>query len=1620
MSKSIADRKAEAVARVKHMAEAQRLASDERAVFLEYLDCLFRHVPPEDVLERNDESLLGSALALFRLGRKWTRMSPLVRVYNPDIEQHGWQSPHSVIEIVQHDMPFLVDSVTTELNRRGLSVHLVIHPILSVKRDGIGAIQALCESPGEIPEGRGESHMHFEVDELTSPAHLDDLRAGLLLVLADVAAAVEDWQEMIGRADNLASRLAEKKLPLEPEEVAETVAFLRWMSEDNFTYLGYRSYSYVGAGDDEVMEVDEGSGLGILREPDVRLFRGRREIGALPEEVRHFIRAPHLIQIYKANKRSTVHRGVHLDTISIKRFDDNGQVKGEHTLVGLFTSQSYAERAQKVPVLRAKMKAVLRIAGFPSRSHAAKALEHALETFPRDEFYQIGVEDLARITGGIVNLQERQRTALFVRHDPFERFVSCFVFCPRDRYDTALRHKFGEILANAFNGRVSAFYPELSADAVLARVHFIIATDSGMMPEVDLEDVEAQIVTAARAWVDDLREALVSSLGEDKGLALHRAYADGLPAGYRERVTPAVAVFDLERVEKARTKQGLQVNLYRPMDLPPEGVRIKLYHPNHPVPLSDVLPMMEHMGLQVLTEAPYSMQTRDESRIHIHDFEARTRDKTPIDVEHVKPRFEDAFLAIWDGGVESDGFNALLLTSGLNAREVSILRGLSKYLRQAGIQYSQDYMAGAIANHPYLADCLMRMFAARFDPASSVQRDLQQAQIAEEIEQGLADVTSLDEDRIIRRFLNLIQAVVRTNAFQPAADGTQKPYISFKFESEKVDGLPLPRPMFEVFVYSPRVEAVHLRGGKVARGGIRWSDRREDFRTEVLGLMKAQMVKNAVIVPVGSKGGFVVKQPPTPTGDAAADRVAFRDEGIACYQTFMRGLLDITDDLVNGDVKPPDCVVRHDEDDPYLVVAADKGTATFSDIANAVSQEYGFWLDDAFASGGSAGYDHKAMGITARGAWESVKRHFREIGTNIQEEDFTVIGVGDMAGDVFGNGMLLSQHIRLVGAFNHMHIFIDPDPDAAASYSERQRLFELPRSSWADYDTSLLSKGGAIYERSKKSLALTPEIRQRLGIELERVTPDDLIRALLMAEADLLWFGGIGTYVKAAYESNAETGDKANDALRIDANQLKVKVVGEGANLGVTQRGRIAFALSGGRINTDAIDNSAGVDCSDHEVNIKVLLNRIVQAGDMTRKQRDALLVEMTDEVAELVLQDNYLQTQALTVAQAQAPRSLTSHQRLMRGMERSGRLDRVIEFLPDDESIEHRSAAGQGLVRPELAVLLAYAKIGLYHELLESDLPDDPGLVDDLFRYFPRPLRKRFPEALEAHPLAREVIATFVTNSIVNRNGLTFVHDLKARYGCSAADVTRAYSIVREIFDLRSLWAVVTKLDNKVDSDVQTTMHTETARLTERAAGWFLENGSRPLEIAAQSKRFRPGVERLMASFDDLLSQGQLEMRDMAASEFMRGDVPEDIARRFANLRWLAQAVDIVAIQKSMPKRTVEVVGQVFFHVADRFAIGKLYVAANRLSAESDWTRRAAAALVDELDNVQSDLARAILTAGDASAGADDLVSRWLEERGAAVARWDGLLEDLGQAEMVDLAMLMVARRHLGSLLSG
>lgn len=1560
---------------------------------------------PDDLLAMEPGDLLGAALALWSFARVREPGRAKVRVYNPRVEDHGWQSRHTVIEVVNDDMPFLVDSVSGAIHGRGLDIHMLLHPVVRLRRDAAGELEDLCLADDEAPGSTAESLMHLEVDREGRPAALEELRVEIENVLEDVRLAVEDWLPIRDKVSAIADELEASPPPVDAEELAEVTAFLRWLVDDHFTFLGYREADLVRQKGREYLRAVPDSSLGVLRR--ARPSAAERPITLLSDEMSRFARRQEPLIVTKADSRATVHRPVHMDYIGIKRYNAAGEVVGERRILGLLTSVAYSRSPRTIPLLRKKVEHLVTRAGFPPKGHDAKSLVHILETFPRDELFQTSEEELLYIALGILQLQERQRIALFLREDPFERFVSCLVFVPRDRYNTELRLRFGRILEQALDGQETAVYSQI-ADSMLARVHFIIKTEPGRLPEYDRRQIEGRLTAAARTWPDRLKGVLVERFAEEKGLELHRRYGEAFPTAYRESFPPEAVPPDIENLERVRESGDLGLNLYRSVEGRDHQVRFKIYHVGHSLSLSDVLPKLENMGFRVVSEIPYAVHpAKTEEPVWIGDFELETADGGAVDLAAVKGHLHQTFLDVWHGRVENDGFNRLVLSAGLEVGQVAILRAYAKYLRQAGMAFSQRYIEATLNSNPRLARLLVELFIERFDPDRGEEADEREALTEDSIREALDEVANLDQDRIVRAFRNLIESTLRTNYFQPAENGEPKPYLSFKLDSQKVAELPAPRPRVEIFVYSPRFEAIHLRGGLVARGGLRWSDRREDFRTEILGLMKAQMVKNAVIVPVGAKGGFVLKQAPEEGG-----REALQREGITCYQMMIHGLLDLTDNLVEGAVVPPPSVVRHDGDDPYLVVAADKGTATFSDLANKVSKEYGFWLGDAFASGGSAGYDHKKIGITARGAWEAVKRHFRELGVDVQRQEITVAGVGDMSGDVFGNGMLQSPHLLLLGAFNHLHVFVDPNPDAARSFAERQRLFELPGSTWKDYSQQALSPGGAVFDRQAKSLELTPEIRHRFAIEEESLTPAELIRVLLKAPVDLLWFGGIGTYVKASDESNAEIGDRANDAVRVDGDALRCRVIGEGANLGLTQRGRIEFALNGGRNNTDAIDNSAGVDCSDHEVNIKILLDGVVASGDMTGKQRDLLLQEMTDEVAELVLRDNYLQNLAISVEESRGTALVDFQLRMMRELERAGKLDRALENLPDDETLAERAADDKGLTRPEIAILLAYAKLTLYQELLESDLPDDPLLVEDLVRYFPRPLRERYRPAIAGHRLRREIIATHTTNSMINRVGPTFVTRLGEVTGRSAIDIARAYTITRDVFRLRDLWLRIEELDDRLAAAAQMEMILDTGQLVERATLWFLRHSDgAAMDITATVRRFEPGVAALAEELPAILPKEHRRSFEDRAKELQRTGAPVELGHRIASLPLLASACDIVRIAG---EREVREVARVYFLIGARLGIDWLRDAARRLRAKSRWQKEALEAIVEDLYAHQSVLTTRILEAG---AGQAKPVEKWIEGHRHAVNRLRALLEDLRAAASVDIAMLTVADHQLRGL---
>lgn len=1503
---------------------------------------------------------------------------------------HSCTGQFSTFMILNDDMPFLVDSVTAELARLGVKVFDLIHPVLRLRRDKSGKFQEFAENGGEALD---ESLIYVRAG-VTDKKLAANIAAGLENVLESVQTVVSDWRGMLARVDETVKSL---ELHKNREEAAETRDFIEWLADHHFTFLGYAEYDF-GGGKTPALKAVKGSELGIFR-PEVKA-------GGVSGETLEFSKNGRLLEITKSSTKAMVHRSVYMDSIGVKKLGRNGEILGERRFFGLFASSVYYQSTNQIPVIRRKVHHVISASGHSSGSHSGKILQFIMDSYPRDEIFQSSEADLLENGLAILRLIERPRVGLFIRKDSLGRFLSCLIYVPKERFDTNLRHRIQEILETSLGGKVTEYYTQIT-DSPLSRLHLII---KGGKPGFDVHALQAQIAEAASGWTDDLYQELKKHSGKNAE-RLFSKYESAFPKSYTAIYRAYNAVFDILKIEEATASGKITFELYTSAsslkNFNGHALHLKLYSPASEMLISDVLPVLENMGLKVRDEHPFLVKPGSENGIWIRDFlvEVPGKDFSREEIAQIKQGFGEALSAVFDGSAENDGFNRLILEAGLPWREVALLRSLSKYLKQAGISYSQEYIQASLAKYPQIARLLTSLFNAMFDPAAKSGREKEVESISAKITSALSAVADLNDDRIIRRFLETAKAMLRTNFFQ------NKPYISFKLDSRKVPELPLPRPLYEIFVYSPRVEGIHLRGGKVARGGLRWSDRKEDFRTEILGLMKAQMVKNSVIVPVGSKGGFIVKQPPATGGKAA-----YLAEGVECYKTFLRGILDITDNIAGGKITPPARVTRRDGDDPYLVVAADKGTAAFSDYANSVSAEYGFWLGDAFASGGSAGYDHKKMGITAKGGWVSVKRHFREIGLDVDTEDFTAAGIGDMAGDVFGNGMLMSRHIRLIAAFNHIHIFIDPAPDAAKSFAERKRLFETPGSAWTDYDRKLISKGGGVFERSAKSIPVTAEMKKALGITAESLSPDELIKAILLAPVDLLWNGGIGTYVKSAAETHQDAGDKSNDSLRVNGGDLRCKVVGEGGNLGFTQQGRVEYAMKGGRINTDAIDNSGGVDCSDHEVNIKIALASRVESGKLSLKSRDEFLSGMTDEVASLVLRDNYLQTMALSVAELQGANLAESQAGFMRRLEAVGLLDRKIEFLPTDEELSRRQSEKRGLTRPELAVLLAYSKMSLYGELLASDLPDDPYFSRDLSLYFPKAMREKFSAEIEKHRLRREIIATFVTNSMVNRVGSTFFHNVTKDTGMPAADVARAYTAVRDIFSLRALWVEIESLDGKVPAEAQYSMLLEISKFIERMTFWFLRNLPHPLKVEDAVKRFSGDVQAFSEKLSLLLSGSEKKNLGIRLEALESKGVPTPLARKIAELAALSSSCDVAVVSKS-GSYPVHVVGQVYFEIGERLSLSWLKEAASRLPADNYWLRLAARNITDSLFDEQRKIAAKIIKTsckGDSCKGA---VDSWCELKSGEIARHDDFIAELRTVESLDLSMLVAATRRVEAL---
>jgi glutamate dehydrogenase len=1556
----------------------------------QFVRLFYANVAPQDLAGRAPENLLAAAQSLWALGEGRAPGELRLRFLSGPENGLTWRADYAIVQIVNDDMPFLVDSVTAALAQSDVAVHLVIHPI--VRR--------------ETPEGvRSESFMHIEIEKHTAPDAVALLEAELRAVLADVRRAVADWRTMRAKTLDLVAHLRAPGRLAAREEIEEAATFLTWLEADHFTFLGQRFYGLeTGPEGQPHLAVEPGSGLGVLGNDALSVFEGAGR-GTPAPEIAAFLAGPSLLLVTKASRRASVHRAVPMDVVLVKHFGLDGRVDGLRLIAGLFTSVAYSKTPRDIPLLRRKVERVIDRAGLDPKSHDGKALTHILDTFPRDELFQAGDDFLFEAAIGVLHLQDRQRVAAFLRRDPFGRFVSALVYLPRDRFDTVLRKRIAGILERHTGGLVTAFYTAFD-DNVLGRIHFIVKIDSGAPSAIDDAAVERDIAEASRSFADRLAEALIAERGAEEGASLAKKYGEAFSPGYRDRYTPATAVEDLRAAEAALASRRLGVDLYREAGAAAHELRVKLYRAGEPLPLSDVMPLLENLGLRVVSEIPFRLiPAASASGVWMHDFEIVAREEMPVDIERVEPLFEEALATIWAGDMESDGLNQLILRAGLRWREVALVRAYVRFLRQARLPFGQEVIEAALARYAKIVAAMVELFACRFDPAKP--RDTaQEAALVAAIERGFEAIDNLDDDRILRALFAAIEASLRTNYYQRREDGGLKPTIAIKFDSTAMPELPLPRPWREIFVYAPAFEAVHLRGGRIARGGLRWSDRRDDFRTEILGLMKAQQVKNTIIVPVGAKGGFVLKRPP-------AAREAFQAEGVACYRQMIASLLDVTDNLVEGEIVPPSDLVRRDGDDPYLVVAADKGTATFSDYANAVAADYGFWLGDAFASGGSAGYDHKKMGITARGAWESVKRHFRELGLDVQRQEFTCIGIGDMSGDVFGNGMLMSQETKLIGAFNHLHIFCDPAPDKASSYAERQRLFALPRSSWADYDVTKLSQGGAVFERKAKSLTLSPEIRAAFDIAAEKVTPNELIAAMLKARVDLLFFGGIGTYVKAAAESHAEASDKANDAVRVDGRSLRARVIGEGANLGATQLGRIEAAQHGVRLNTDFVDNSAGVDCSDHEVNIKILLTDLLRAGRVKPEARDDLLAVMTDEVARLVLRDNYQQNQALSLMQAFGPRHIETLARLIRALEKSGRLNRAIEYLPSDEEIDERIAEGRGLTRPELCILLSYAKMSVYDAVLESDVPDTPLLAPDLIAYFPQELHGGNAAVIAGHRLAREIVATVVTNSLVNRVGASFVDEMGEKTGAAPSEVARAYLVVRAASGFRELWRDLEALDDRVRAGVQMDMRLAAYRLVERCVAWFLSRLPQPLDIGRTVADFAPGLAAFAEAWPEAV-RGE-EAEDFAARRqaLIEAAVPEPLARQIAALPVLEFAPEVISIALNT-KTAVAWVAKAFFGVADRLKLSWLAAQVRAVAVEGYWQRKAVDSLLDDLLLAQAWVTQQAVERAHGEGDPLAAVETWLEAQQRRVARLNAVIADLKRLSAPDIASLSLAVREL------
>ncbi|MBT2264416.1 NAD-glutamate dehydrogenase [Rhodococcus erythropolis] len=1591
---------------------------DEATLLTRLREAFFTHIDEgdsDDVINGRSDRVL---LAHLALGRRRTPGTAVWRVYRPS----GSEGLGAAVQIVTDDMSLLVESVTAMLNRQGVGISQFAHPILTVDRDDSGNLMSLGDS------GIQESWMHVQLDSEVEDSALDAIEAHLGKVLADVRQVVGDTPDMkalqLRIADELASAAETASGRITPEEFSDTARLLRWMADGNYAVLGYRRFEGTKDGSRTVA----GSGLGVLRSDAVTEGpMSLPPVADLPDRP--------LLVLTQGSFPATVHRAVYPYFVGVSILDDEGNIVGEHRFLGVFTVVALHENVLAIPLIERRVREVISRAGVDLHSYSGQAMLEVIQSFPRTELFSSDAETLFETVHAVHSIGLRRQVRLFVREDTFGRFVSCLVYLPRDRYTTRVRLAMQHLLWREF-GPGTVDYTARVTENDLALLHVTIRRDPDSEPvrldvsEANRERVQALLTEASRSWDDRITDLVRESPGVDPELV--QRYSRVLPDGYKEDFEPSRALADIARLE-ALAPGAIDVLLYRAVDSAPGAWRFTLFVGGDGISLSQVLPVLQSLGVEVLDERPHVVQRLDGVQCWIYDFglsvPADLRASVEVDLDaqvpletstapltEVQKRFTAAFGAVWFGRAEADRFNELVLRAGMSWRQAVVLRAYAKYLRQATFPYSQFHIEGIALTHPQTAFALVQLFEAMFDPEK--QDDIRVAELDEQLRASIDEVFSLDADRILRGMFSLVKATLRTNFYVVDADGRSRDYLSVKLDPSRISELPKPRPAFEIYVYSPEVEGVHLRFGAVARGGLRWSDRREDFRTEVLGLVKAQAVKNAVIVPVGAKGGFVVKNPPLPTGDPVADRTATLETGKACYTTFISGLLDITDNVhaATGEVVTPDRVVRKDDQDRYLVVAADKGTATFSDLANSVAAKYDFWLGDAFASGGSVGYDHKGMGITARGAWESVKRHFRELGVDTQTEDFTTVGVGDMSGDVFGNGMLLSRHIRLVGAFDHRHIFLDPNPDAASSFVERQRLFELPRSSWADYDKSLISEGGGVWDRTVKSVPIAESVRIALGLAegVTKLSPPELMQAILSAPVDLLWNGGIGTYVKASTETNAQVGDKSNDAVRVDGQDLRVKVIGEGGNLGVTALGRIEFSANGGHINTDAIDNSAGVDCSDHEVNIKILLDSLVRSQLLPTQERNPLLASMTDDVAALVLADNIAQNALLGISRVTAPQMLGVHRRQLTDLTKARGLDRKLEALPTDKEIERRLEAGVGLTSPELATLTAHVKLSLKDDLLATELPDNDFFAQQIPQYFPTAVRDRFETEIKAHPLRRQIVATMLVNEVIDNGGITYAYRLAEETGASSTDSIRAYAAVREVFALDEVWSRIRSAG--VSAEIENELIVESCRLLDRASRWFLANRPQPIAVGAEVARYSAAYRATAPLVPGLLAGHQLDDLLARAQSVIDRGAPEALALEVFRLLDVYCLLDIADIA-DIADHDITEVAELYYALDAHLGIDWLLSAVSGLERGDRWHSLARLALRDDLYSSLRQLTMEVLAGGEPGESPQEKIDEWESTNASRLSRARAALVEIFESGTLDLATLSVAARQVRSM---